>query len=152
MVERICVVCGSARTSPNNFVFLEGIKAALTTDCLWQDNWFAAPPVRGLKAFGRGYAGWGLSPLFSATRCQQPAGAALELAECRHQRERDVWRRPCESPRFYQSQGPHHAKRDRSLLRCCRKRRRSGVPIDGRTPTNSNDLGPSRWQPQREWA
>jgi homoserine O-acetyltransferase/O-succinyltransferase len=64
MVERICVVCGSARTSPNNFVFLEGIKAALTADCLWQDNWFAAQPVRGLKAFGRGYAGWGLSPAF----------------------------------------------------------------------------------------
>jgi homoserine O-acetyltransferase len=64
MVERICVVCGSARTSPNNFVFLEGIKAALTTDCLWQDNWFATPPVRGLKAFGRGYAGWWASPAF----------------------------------------------------------------------------------------
>ena len=112
MVERICVVCGSARTSPNNFVFLEGIKAALTTDCLWQDNWFATPPVRGLKAFGRGYAGWWASPafynegvykklgfptiedylvargsLFSATRCQQPPGAALELAKCGHQRE-----------------------------------------------------------------
>jgi homoserine O-acetyltransferase len=64
MVERICVVCGSARTSPNNFVFLEGIKAALTTDCLWHDNWFADQPVRGLKAFGRGYAGWGLSQAF----------------------------------------------------------------------------------------
>jgi homoserine O-acetyltransferase/O-succinyltransferase len=64
MVERICVICGSARTSPNNFVFLEGAKAALTTDCLWQDNWFATPPVRGLKAFGRGYAGWWASPAF----------------------------------------------------------------------------------------
>jgi homoserine O-acetyltransferase/O-succinyltransferase len=64
MVERICVVCGSARTSPNNYVFLAGIKAALTADCLWQDNWFAEPPVRGLKAFGRCYAGWGLSPAF----------------------------------------------------------------------------------------
>jgi len=64
MVERICAVCGSARTSPNNFVFLEGIRTALTADCLWQNNWFAEPPVRGLKAFGRGYAGWGLSPAF----------------------------------------------------------------------------------------
>jgi homoserine O-acetyltransferase/O-succinyltransferase len=64
MVERICAVCGSARTSPNNYVFLAGIKAALTADCLWQDNWFAEVPVRGLKAFGRGYAGWGLSPAF----------------------------------------------------------------------------------------
>ena len=64
MVERLCCVCGSARTSPNNFVFLEGIRTALIADCLWKDNWFAEPPVRGLKAFGRGYAGWGLSPAF----------------------------------------------------------------------------------------
>ena len=32
MVERIWVVCGSAHTSTNNLVFLDGIKAALTTD------------------------------------------------------------------------------------------------------------------------
>lgn len=64
MVERICVVCGSARTSTNNLVFLDGIKAALTTDSLWQDNWFAAPPVRGMKAFARVYSGWVLSPAF----------------------------------------------------------------------------------------
>lgn len=64
MVERICVVCGSARTSTNNLVFLDGIKAALTTDSLWQDNWFAAAPVRGIKAFARVYAGWVLSPAF----------------------------------------------------------------------------------------
>lgn len=64
IVERICVVCGSARTSTNNLVFLDGIKAALTTDSLWQDNWFAVPPVRGMKAFARVYSGWVLSPAF----------------------------------------------------------------------------------------
>ena len=64
MVERICVVCGSARTSVNNLVFLAGIEAALTADPLWQDGWFAAPPLRGLKAFARVYAGWVLSPAF----------------------------------------------------------------------------------------
>ena len=64
MVERICVVCGSARTSVNNLVFLAGIQAALTADPLWQDGWFAAPPQRGLKAFARVYAGWVLSPAF----------------------------------------------------------------------------------------
>jgi len=64
MVERICVVCGSARTSTNNLVFLDGIKTALTTDSLWQDNWFATPPLRGLKAFSRVYAGWVVSPAF----------------------------------------------------------------------------------------
>lgn len=63
-VERICVVCGSARTSTNNLVFLDGIRATLTTDSLWQDSSFPAPPVRGLKAFARVYAGWVLSPTF----------------------------------------------------------------------------------------
>jgi homoserine O-acetyltransferase/O-succinyltransferase len=32
MVPRILPFCGSARTSPHNFVFLEGVKAALTAD------------------------------------------------------------------------------------------------------------------------
>ncbi len=64
MVERICVHCGSARTSTNNLVFLDGIQAALTADPLWRDEWFAAPPLRGLKAFSRVYSGWITSPAF----------------------------------------------------------------------------------------
>lgn len=31
-VERLAPICGSARTSPHNYVFLEGMKAALTAD------------------------------------------------------------------------------------------------------------------------
>jgi len=64
MVERICVVCGSAKTAPHNVVFLEGLKAALTADPLWEDEWFASPPLRGLRAFARIYAGWGPSQDF----------------------------------------------------------------------------------------
>ncbi len=64
MVGRICVVCGSARTSVNNLLFLAGIEAALKAHPLWQDELFAAPPVRGLKAFARVYAGWVVSPAF----------------------------------------------------------------------------------------
>jgi homoserine O-acetyltransferase/O-succinyltransferase len=63
-VERIAVVCGAARVSPHNFVFLEGVKAALTTDPNYQDGWFAAKPERGLRAVGRIYAGWALSQAF----------------------------------------------------------------------------------------
>jgi homoserine O-acetyltransferase len=63
-VERIAAVCGSAKTSPHNFVFLEGVKAALTADPAWQDGWFATPPIRGFQAMGRVYAGWGLSQAF----------------------------------------------------------------------------------------
>jgi homoserine O-acetyltransferase/O-succinyltransferase len=57
-------ICGSAKTSPPNFVFLEGVKAALTADPAWQDGWFATPPTRGFQAMGRVYAGWGLSQAF----------------------------------------------------------------------------------------
>jgi homoserine O-acetyltransferase len=63
-VEKIMAICGSAKTSPHNFVFLEGVKAALIADEAWRDGWFATQPVRGFQAFGRVYAGWGLSQAF----------------------------------------------------------------------------------------
>ena len=63
-VERICAVCGSARTSPHNRVFLEGVKAALTGDATWRDGWFEGKPERGLRAMGRVYAGWAMSQAF----------------------------------------------------------------------------------------
>jgi homoserine O-acetyltransferase len=63
-VARIAAICGSAKTSPHNFVFLEGVKAALTADPAWQDGYFATPPLRGLRAMGRIYAGWALSQDF----------------------------------------------------------------------------------------
>jgi homoserine O-acetyltransferase len=63
-VARIAAICGSAKTSRHNFVFLEGIKAALTADPAWQDGYFATQPLRGLRAMGRIYAGWGLSQDF----------------------------------------------------------------------------------------
>jgi homoserine O-acetyltransferase len=64
MVERIAVVCGSARTAPHNLVFLEGIRYALMADPAWRDGYFVEPPVRGLRAMGRIYAGWALSQAF----------------------------------------------------------------------------------------
>ena len=63
-VERICAVCGSAKTSPHNLVFIEGVKAALTGDPAWRDGWFEAKPERGLRAMGRVYAGWAMSHAF----------------------------------------------------------------------------------------
>ena len=64
MVERIAVVCGSAKTAPHNYVFLEGVKAALTADPAWRDGWFHEHPLRGFRAMGRIYAGWALSQTF----------------------------------------------------------------------------------------
>jgi homoserine O-acetyltransferase len=75
-VERICAVCGSARTSVHNKVFLEGVKAALTGDPTWRDGWFHGKPERGLRAMGRVYAGWALSQGFYRERLYEGFGAA----------------------------------------------------------------------------
>ena len=64
MVEAILPFCASARTSEHNIVFLEGVKAALTADGSFAGGRYSEPPVRGLKAFGRVYAGWAFSQTF----------------------------------------------------------------------------------------
>lgn len=64
MVEKIAPFCGSAKTSPHNFVFLEGVKAALTTDCNWKDGFYTVPPTHGICSFGTVYSGWGFSQAF----------------------------------------------------------------------------------------
>lgn len=64
MVDTIAPFCGSAKCSRHNFVFLEGVKAALTADAAWKEGWYTAKPERGLRAAARVYAGWGFSQTF----------------------------------------------------------------------------------------
>ncbi len=64
MVERIVVNCGSARTSPHNYVFLEGVRMALQADPAWDGERLQSKPERGLRAMGRIYAGWAMSQTF----------------------------------------------------------------------------------------
>ncbi|KPF73221.1 hypothetical protein IP69_00130 [Bosea sp. AAP35] len=64
MVERVAVVCGSARCAPFNRVFLEGVKAALQADPAFQNGRFVTQPTAGMRAMGRVYAGWALSHAF----------------------------------------------------------------------------------------
>ena len=46
MVERILPFCGSAKCSRHNFVFLEGVKAALTADVAFADGWYKSKPEK----------------------------------------------------------------------------------------------------------
>jgi homoserine O-acetyltransferase len=79
MVERAAVVCGSARCSPYNFVFLESVKAALTADPARQNGRFVTKPVAGFRAMGRIYAGWAMSYEFYRDELWRDAGfASLE--------------------------------------------------------------------------
>jgi homoserine O-acetyltransferase/O-succinyltransferase len=64
MISAIAPLFGSARTSPHNFLFLEGVKAALQADTAFADGWYDAQPVKGLRAFSRVYAGWAFSQDF----------------------------------------------------------------------------------------
>lgn len=73
-VERICAICGSARTSIHNQVFLEGVLATLTGDPSWQGDCFSDHPKRGLRAMGRVYAGWAMSQAFYREKLYEKAG------------------------------------------------------------------------------
>jgi len=79
MVVRVAASCGTARTTPHNFVFLEGIKAALTADAAWNDGWYEKQPDKGLRAFARVYAGWGFSqPFYKQELWRQMGFSSLE--------------------------------------------------------------------------
>ena len=78
-LQSLCAVCTSARTSPHNKVFLEGIRATLTADGSYRDAHFTERPVRALRAFGRVYAGWAMSQAFYRERLWSKIGfASLE--------------------------------------------------------------------------
>ena len=73
-VHRILPFCGSARTSVHNFVFLEGVKAALQVDASFAEGRYTKSPEKGLRAFGRVYAGWAYSQAFYREHCYRDYG------------------------------------------------------------------------------
>lgn len=64
MVDAILPICGAARVSPHNYLFLDGAKAALTADQSFAEGDYDSQPTVGLLAFGRVYAGWVFSQTF----------------------------------------------------------------------------------------
>lgn len=78
-VQALCATCTSARTSPHNKVFLEGIRATLTADGAWRDGRFIERPVRAMRAFARVYAGWAMSQAWYREKLWSTIGfASLE--------------------------------------------------------------------------
>ena len=61
MVRSIAPICGSSKTSTHNWLFLEGVKRALTADGNWANGDYDEPPEAGLRAFTTVYASWALS-------------------------------------------------------------------------------------------
>ncbi len=63
-VERIAAICGTAKTTDHNRIFLESLRYALTGDPTWNGTSFDGIPDRGLRTFARIYASWAASPAF----------------------------------------------------------------------------------------
>jgi homoserine O-acetyltransferase len=74
MVERAIVVCGSARTSIHNRVFLSGLLRTLEAAPSYLGGGrFSTEPVEAVRAFSHIYAGWGLSQDFYRERLFETA-------------------------------------------------------------------------------
>ena len=64
VVDRIAALCGTAKTTDHNKVFLQSLRTALTADPAWNGKRFEAIPDRGFKAFARIYASWAASQAY----------------------------------------------------------------------------------------
>jgi homoserine O-acetyltransferase len=67
-VERIAAICGTARTSEHNRLFLMSLESALLADPNWDGQRFTAVPERGFHTFARIYASWAASQEFYRRR------------------------------------------------------------------------------------
>ncbi len=77
LVAAILPICGAARVSPHNYLFLDGARAALMADHAFAAGDYEAQPQTGLLAFGRVYAGW----MFSQAFFREAHYRALGLAD-----------------------------------------------------------------------
>ena len=158
MVERIAPFCGTAKTTPHNAVFLEGVRAALTADGAWMDGEYQTPPVRGLRAFARVYAGWAFSqPFYKEELYRQLGFGSLPeflsgFWEQRYSRRDannllsllrtwqlndvgatpELWRLTHASTGFNQSQGDRDGGPDRPVLHARRHRGRGSASFRAR--------------------
>lgn len=79
-VKRLLPVCATYRCWPHNAVFLQGLRAALFADPLTRESEVHRPPVEGLKAFARVYAGWAYSQAFYRKGLYRALGFADQTA------------------------------------------------------------------------
>ncbi len=74
--RRICCVCGTARTTPHNRVFLLSLRQALTADPAWDGVRFRGLPEQGLRTFALIYASWAASQPFYRRGAHRQLGYA----------------------------------------------------------------------------
>jgi len=60
-VQRIVALCGTAKTTDHNHIFLHSLRAALTGDPAWTGDRFDGVPEQGFHTFALIYASWAAS-------------------------------------------------------------------------------------------
>jgi homoserine O-acetyltransferase len=73
-VARIAAICGTARTTEHNTIFLKSLRAALTADPAWNGRRFEGVPERGYRAFALIYASWAASSAYYRQKCYLKLG------------------------------------------------------------------------------
>jgi homoserine O-acetyltransferase/O-succinyltransferase len=73
-VERIVALCGTAKTTDHNRIFLESLRLSLTADPAWNGSRFEGVPDRGFRTFARIYASWAASQAFYREELYKPLG------------------------------------------------------------------------------
>jgi len=63
-VDRIAAICGTAKTTDHNTIFLWSLRAALTADPAWNGHRFEGIPDRGYRAYTHIYASWAASQAY----------------------------------------------------------------------------------------
>ena len=74
MVENVVPICGTAKCSGHNWLFLEGLAAALEADPVFAGGRYTDYPHDGMKAFCTVYAGWAFSQEFFRQRGHEKLG------------------------------------------------------------------------------
>ncbi|CAK6693056.1 alpha/beta fold hydrolase [Synechococcus sp. CBW1107] len=77
--QRLCCLCGTARTTPHNRLFLLSLRQALTADPCWNGTGFEGVPEAGLRTFALIYASWAASqPFYRAEPYRRQGYASVE--------------------------------------------------------------------------
>lgn len=74
MIENVVPICGTAKCSGHNWLFLEGLAAALEADPVFAGGRYTEYPHNGMKAFCTVYAGWAFSQEFFRQRGHEKLG------------------------------------------------------------------------------
>ena len=73
-VQRAAPICGAARISTHNWVFLEGMRGSLQADPAWAEGRYKSQPIKGLATMARAWGAWPPSSHFYRNRFYEGLG------------------------------------------------------------------------------